>query len=455
MRSIGARIAVWYACAATATLALLFAAGYVLLERQLLRGLDLLNESEFQQIEARLGPDYSTLSAPFIEMRIRETTDYASTLFYIDIHRQGTVADFRSTNLKGADIPEVIGRSKFSIDVRGVGEVRAAKFQMVPFEAMIATPLKPVLEAMGTYAEVCAALLAAMLVASLLIGLALSRAVLQPLRVIRDTADRIRSDNLSERIPVGEVRDEIDDLARLLNQMFDRLESSFEQIRRFTSEASHELKTPLSLIRLHAEKMFADASLPTAHREGLQVLVEEVDGMNRVIDELLFLSRADAQAISLQLKTQDPQSFLQGFAQDALVLTEHNGMCFILDHSGGGEVTFEPKWMRQVLLNLLVNAIRVSPAGGEIRLRSAIDDGAWRLSLEDQGPGLSEEHRLRMFERFVRFVGPGAEKLAGTGLGLAICRSIVGLHGGQIQACPAQAGTGLNVEIRIPAPAAA
>jgi two-component system heavy metal sensor histidine kinase CusS len=130
-------------------------------------------------------------------------------------------------------------------------------------------------------------------------------------------------------------------------------------------------------------------------------------------------------------------------------------MRFVLEHSGSGEAAFEPKWMRQVLLNLLINAIRVSPPGGLIRLRSALDEGAWRLSLEDQGPGLTEEERDRMFERFVRFAATGAEKLPGTGLGLAICRSIVGLHGGQIQACPAEAGTGLDVEIRIPAAVAA
>lgn len=455
MKSIGARIALWYACAATATLAVLFVAGYVLLDRHLLHGLDLLNEAEFQQIESRLGPDYSSLSVPFIEMRIRETTDFASTLFYIDIHRQGTGVVFRSTNLNGKDIPDLPGQRTFSVGVPDIGEVRAAEFHMPPFEVIVATPLQPVRDVMQTYLEVCIALLLAMLAISLLIGMGLSRLVLAPVRTIRDTANRIRSDNLSERIPVGDVRDEIADLARLLNQMFDRLEASFDQIRRFTSEASHELKTPLSLIRLHAEKMLADEGLPARHREALQDTLEEVDGLNRVIEDLLFLSRADAHAIALQLTAQDPLPFLQAFAQDAAALVEHHGMRFELAHAGGGEASFEPKWMRQVLLNLLINAIRVSPAGGLIRLQSTLDNGAWRLSLEDQGPGLTEEQRDRMFERFVRFAAPGVEKLPGTGLGLAICRSIVGLHGGRIQAKPAQQGPGLDVEIHIPLPATA
>jgi signal transduction histidine kinase len=455
MKSIGARIAVWYACAATATLAVLFVAGYVLLERHLLHGLDLLNAAEFQQIEARLGPDYSSLSEPFIEMRIRETTDFASTLFYIDVHRPGVGAVFRSTNLNGRDIPDVTGATSFSAVVPDIGEVRAAEFHMTPFEVMVATPLQPVREAMQTYVEVCAVLLLAMLGISLLIGMGLSRLVLAPVRAIRDTANRIRSDNLSERIPVGDVHDEIADLARMLNQTFDRLEASFEQIRRFTSDASHELKTPLSLIRLHAEKLIADEALAPAHREALQDLLEEVDALNHVIADLLFLSRADAHAIALELKSQDPQPFLHAFAQDAVALAEHHGMRFELEHRGSGTAAFEPKWMRQVLLNLLINAIRVSPPGGLIRLRSGLDDGAWRLNLEDQGPGLSEDERNRMFERFVRLGPPGVEKLPGTGLGLAICRSIVGLHGGRIEASPVRQGSGLDVEIRIPTPAAA
>jgi two-component system heavy metal sensor histidine kinase CusS len=109
--------------------------------------------------------------------------------------------------------------------------------------------------------------------------------------------------------------------------------------------------------------------------------------------------------------------------------------------------------MRQVLLNLLVNAIRVSPPGGRICLRSSFVSGHWRLSMEDEGPGLDAEQRERMFERFVRFGDGAGDRLPGTGLGLAICRSIVGLHGGRIQAAPAQAGQGLEVDIVLPAAA--
>lgn len=449
LRSIGARVALWYAGAATLTLAMLFVAGYVLLERHLLRGLDLLNSSEFQQIAARLGPDYHTLSEPFVEMRIRETTELASALFYIEIHRPGSGAIFRSTNLKGRKLPDVPGQERFSVEDDDLGIVRAAEFRLGPLEVLVGTPQQQVSEALKTYVEVCLGLLAVMLLASLLIGALLARLVLAPLRLIRDTADRIRSDNLGERIPVAATRDEIADLARLLNQMFDRLERSFTQVRRFTAEASHELRTPLSLIRLHAERMLNDAALPAAHRDAIGEQLEEVSRLNRVIEDLLFLARADANAVPIQRQLQPPEPFLQGFGQDAAALVEHHGLHFAWQHDGAGQVGFDARWIRQVLLNLVVNAVHASPPGTTVRLESRLDDAAWRLAVEDEGPGLDADQRERVFERFMRYAPPG-QKDGGSGLGLAICRSIVELHGGRIRALPRAQGPGLRMELHIP-----
>jgi signal transduction histidine kinase len=450
MRSIGTRIAVWYATAATATLACLFIAGYLLLEKQLVHGLDLLLESEFREIESRLGPDYRSLSPQSIETRIRDITDYASTLFYIDMHIPGQGVIFRSTNLNGHDIPDIPRERTYSVEVASIGEVRAEEFHKMPFEVTVATPLRPVRDVMDSYIKVCVLLLAAMVIASFGIGLGLARFVLWPVRLIRDTAKRIGSDNLGERIPVPDVHDEIADLARLLNEMFDRLESSFTQVRRFTADASHELKIPLSLISLHAEKMLVDGGLPAAHKEAVQVQLEEIARLNQIIDELLFLSRADAHALKLDLKAQNPGALVQAFAQDASVLAEHHGRRFACQHQGEGDVALDPKWMRQVLLNVFTNAVHVSPADGLISVQSELSSGRWRLSVEDQGPGLTAEQRERMFERFVRLVTPGKE-YQGSGLGLAICRSIVNLHGGRISAAPGSGGRGLRVVTEIPA----
>jgi signal transduction histidine kinase len=245
------------------------------------------------------------------------------------------------------------------------------------------------------------------------------------------------------------VKDEISDLARLLNQMFDRLAESFDQIRRFTADASHELKTPLSLVRLHAERLMMGTGLSQSQRDSVQVQLEEVARLNQIIEELLFLSRADARAITLSPRPLDPAAFVHNFAQDAAVLAEDRGVRFTFTHRGSGRVEAEPNRLRQVLLNLLSNALKVSPAGSAVGLESDVKSDVWRISVTDEGPGLHPEQRERMFDRFVRFASDADDR--GSGLGLAICRSIVELHGGRIHAEPGANGHGLRVVIELPA----
>lgn len=444
MKSIGARLATLYALSATLTLALLFAIGYVSLQNRLIHGLDLLNEAEFDQIRGHLGHEYDRMTPQEIDRRIRQTTQYASVLFYVNLHDRRTHDLFYSSNLNRQIIPDVPGKHIYNASVPGVGELRVAEFVLHGLDVTVGTPLKPIRSEMRIYLEVAAGLLAVMLLVSIAIGIGLSRIVLQPIRAISETANRIRHDNLSERIPVSDVHDEISDLARLLNQTFDRLEESFDQTRRFSADASHELKTPLSLLRLHAEKLVTDGGLSPDHEDVVVVMLDELARLNRIIDELLFLSRAEAKAITTQAVPQDPVPFLESFQQDAIVLAEHREQRFSFEHEGQGRVAFEEGLLRQVLLNLIANALNASPKGGLVTLRSQFTSGLWRVSVTDQGPGLSPAQREQMFERFVRF-GQSMDDKPGTGLGLAICRTIIGLHGGRIYARDGAEGKGLEV----------
>jgi signal transduction histidine kinase len=449
MKSISSRITVWYAVTMTAILSCLFVVGYYLLADHLIHQLDELNETQFKHLKATLGPDYATLTPALVDDRIREATESASALFYVDMHGPMTNRFFRSSNLRGQSIPDLPGQHTYTVEVPGIGEVRVRESLLPPFEVTVATPTAPTRAVMAGYREVFIALLFAALIVSGVIGYALSQFFLRPVRVIQATANRIRSDNLNERIPVGDTKDEFSKLARFLNQMFDRLETSFSEIRRFAADASHELKTPLSLVRLHAERLLVRGNLDSEQRESVHVQLEEIARVNQIIDELLFLSRADAQAITLRPMALDPARFLRGFAQDASALAEHSGRKFSYSHNGEGTVEFEETRIRQVLLNLLANAIKASPADGRILLTSNLANGNWRLCVEDEGSGLTASQRETMFERFVRFNADGASD-RGSGLGLAISRSIVRMHRGQIHAAEGKSGRGLRVEIEMP-----
>jgi len=449
VKSIGARLALWYAAASTVTLACLFLVGYYLLRGYLIHGLDLLNQSEFQQIKARLGPDYSALSSAVIDQRIRETTEYASVLFYIDIHSRDTGTIFYSSNLKGRPIPDIKGARRYDVDW-DVGPLRVGEFIMAPYDVIIATPEAQVEGVMEGYAEVCAALLVLMLAMSAAIGLGLSRLSLRPVRLIRATASRIGSENLSERIPVPAVADEISDLARLLNAMFDRLEASFKNVRRFAADASHELKTPLSLVRLRAEKLLAGGTLSHENEEGMQTLLEELTRVNSTIDELLFLSRAESRSITLELAPHDPAGLLANFNVDAQVLAEHHGVHFSYSHEGAGLALCEPRWVRRVLLNLLSNAINASPPGGNIRLRSRLTGELWRVEIEDEGSGVPGSQYEHIFDRFVRLDDSRGRDSGGTGLGLAIVHEAVTTHSGRTRITDGELGRGTTVMVELP-----
>ncbi len=473
MRSLGVRLAFWYALASVLTLGCFFWVGRHLLEQHMLHSLDTGLKAEFEQVKRRLGPDAGVLEAAQVEARLATN---ASVRFSIEVHEAGGGLLYRSRNLNNQPIQDspqpghlvartlnwflnalrigspgpASGASRtYEAVIAGRGEMHVGEFSLDGRTVFVAVSTEQVRSLVVAYEEVFYGLLLMMLIASSVIGYFLSHILLRPLRQIQSTATHIGSDNLSERIPVSAVKDEMSNLARLLNQMFDRLEAAFTQTRRFTAEASHELKTPLSLIRLQAEKLLIDGGLKPAQEEALQVQMEEIARLNQIIEELLFLSRAEARAITLQREPHELTPFLETFAADARVLAESRGARFVLQPGAGGSALFDQRWIRQVLLNLLANALNHSPRGGLVSLRSERTDGWWRVALEDEGPGVPPDQRERIFERFVRLSASGEN--GGSGLGLAISRSIVSLHRGRIHAEQAGNGHGLRVVFEIPA----
>ncbi len=473
MRSLGFRLAFWYALASVLTLGSFFWVGRHLLEQHMLHSLDTGLKAEFEQVKRRLGPEAGSLGAAEVQARLATN---ASVRFSIEIHEAAGALLYRSRNLRNHPIPDnpkpphlvartlnrflaalEIGsprpasgaRRTYEAQVGDLGGMHIGEFPLDGRIVFIAVSNEQVRTLVVAYEDVFYGLLVLMLIVSSVIGFFLSHILLRPLRHIQSTATHIGSDNLSERIPVSPVEDEMSNLARLLNQMFDRLEAAFNQTRRFTAEASHELKTPLSLIRLQAEKLLVDGDLKPAQEEAVQLQLEEIARLNQIIEELLFLSRAEARAITLQAAPQESRVFLENFATDARVLAESRGARFACVIASGGPAVFDARWIRQVLLNLLANALNVTPPGRTVTLSSEMTDGVWRVALEDEGPGVPADQLERIFERFVR-LAPGNET-GGSGLGLAISRSIVKLHRGHIRAEARPGGRGLRVVFEIPA----
>jgi signal transduction histidine kinase len=249
-----------------------------------------------------------------------------------------------------------------------------------------------------------------------------------------------------------EGRDEMAALVRLLNRMFDRLESSFAQVKRFTAEASHELKTPLTLVRLNAEKLRAKFISDAEGTAAIGEILEDLDHLGQIIECLLFLAKAESGTLVLAKTETQADSFVRNFFEDAIALAEDRGAHFYLIRADPGRILCEQTLVRQLLTNLATNALRVSPAGGTVTLEARISGERWHLIVSDQGPGLPPDQLEAVFERFQRFIptSGNAGNEAGAGLGLAICRSIAELHGGTIHAENRADGAGFSVIVDLP-----
>jgi len=444
-------VALRFAALVIATTAIVLAAGGWLLDRQIIRSLETLHELEFDELSELIGPR-TDLTVEELSERIGRDTEADSALYYVQINKDSGTALFRSSNLGATVLPDMAGDAPhWTASLGSVGAVHISEFRLGPWHMQIASPLTPLRRLLRDYLRVSGLLLAGVALASVGLGFGFARLALRPVRAIRETALRIRGDNLSERIPVPAGRDELVALVQLLNQMFDRLEASFRQVRGFSATASHELKTPLSLIRLNAEKLLRHSADDPIAQSTLGDLMEETSRLHRLIESLLFLAKADSGALAIELKSIELRGFLQEFAEDAQLLAEDRDVEFRLGCSDTGMVRGEPNMIRQLLLNLLANALSVSPRRGVILLESIHEDGHWRLEMTDDGPGLPDDQMARIFEQFARYIQPDRlEREEGTGLGLAICRSIADLHGGTIRAENRRERSGLKLIVTLP-----
>lgn len=452
MKTFTQRLTVTFAALVTATAAVVLAIGGWLLDREIGRSIEVLHEAEFRELRGLLGRD-PTLTPEEINRRLSHDAENDAALYFVQVHSELGHVLFRSPNLGANVLPDLTGRElHWQVELAGIGLAQVSEFHDGPLHVQVASPLEPQRRLVRDYFRIAALLVVGVAGASMAMGYAFSRFTLRPVRAIQATANRIRSDNLSERIPVPAGSDELTALVRLLNQMFDRLQASFEQARRFSADASHELKTPLALIRLNAEKLRGRLAADHEATAAVADILEEISRLNRIIERLLFLAKSESGALQIAARKVSVRALLEPFAEDARVLAEDRGVAFEWQARDEGDVRVDPELLRQLLLNLVANAVSVSPPGGTVRLESAREEDGWRFAVMDEGPGIAPEQLPRLFERFVRLEAPGAEgeRRAGHGLGLAICRSIAELHGGQITAANRTDRSGLCVTVTLP-----
>jgi heavy metal sensor kinase len=318
------------------------------------------------------------------------------------------------------------------------------------FEVQVAVPTEPFDQALDSFRLIEKEALPLLVLLASLLGYWLSGKSLQPVNRIIRTAEQIGAQNLSQRLEVPRPRDELRRLTETLNAMLGRIEASFQKITQFTADASHDLRTPVAVIRSTAEVALRRPRRAGEYRSALSRILDTSVETSDLLENLLTLARSDAGVADLDLRPMDLNQHLRKAHEQGAVLAAEKSLSITL------ETPPSPTWVRadeiaihRLLLILIDNAVKYTPAGGRCEIALSRNDGQAHIAVKDTGVGIADCDQETIFERFRRVDPARSRQVPGAGLGLAIARWIAEIHGGTITV-ESVLGTGSVFHIRLP-----
>lgn len=295
-------------------------------------------------------------------------------------------------------------------------------------------------------------LLVAIPVALLVAGAAgqtIARRGLRPLQKMSARAEGITASNLHDRLQIDNQEDELGQMARVFNHLLERLDQAFRQMKRFTADAAHELRTPLASIRTMSEVALENDRSPAQYREALANILEETGRLNETIDGLLLLARAEASQPGRERSVFPVRELLDEVLNVLSVLIEEKQITVIQDNELQKYrcVHADRALLRIAFMNVLHNAVKFSPHNSVLQISCEHRDGYVRIAFQDQGPGILPGEQQKVFDRFFTSRSPASAPGSGAGLGLSIARLIVDRTGGRIGFVPAHTGARCVIDI--------
>jgi heavy metal sensor kinase len=459
LRTVRARLTLWYTAVFGGLLLLLGGTAFILLDRGLRTNLDDSLASVARAVAASSreagGPDLAdtleSMLGPAVAERFFQLLDPFGRPDPRLAPRGRWTFPLSSTALRNGEE----GRETFeSIRIPGAsaGDVRLLTLPVIEGGRLVhfvqvAGSLDRVDQARSRFLLVMLSLAPLALAGAALGGWFLAGRALSPVDAMVAAARRIGAEDLSLRIATEDRHDELGRLAEVLNDMLARLERSFATARQFSADAAHELRTPLTILKGELEVALHTAALDGQGREMLESCLEEVDRLAALVEDLLFLARADADVVPFQREPVDLAGLAREVEPALHVLAERAGVDLAIHAARPIVVKGSEPLLLRVLFNLAENGIKYAGGGQQVEIAVRGEGERALLEVRDSGPGIASEERERIFDRFYR-ADPARER-SGTGIGLPLVRSIVRLHGGEI--CVAsEPGRGSCFQVRLP-----
>jgi len=434
------RLTLWYTAALGGLLTLLGIAALLLLDRTLQTNVDASLVSVAQAVAAssrQSAPSQADLDDAFLGPALAERfLQLLDPLGRPDPRLARTQTELPLSAEARRNAAE--GRDTFeTLTAPGVtpGPVRLLTFPVVEggrvvHLVQVAMPLAGVQAARSRFLLILLGLAPLALAAVAAAGWVLTGRALAPVDAMVAAARRIGAEDLSRRLAAQSRDDELGRLAAVLNDMLARLEHSFTAVRNFSADAAHELRTPLTILKGEIEVALRTAPGPVEARQVLESCQEEVDRLTALVEDLLFLARADAGAVDRPLEPVDLAAVVDDVTPALRTLAERAAVLLTVSKPERAIVQGSAPMLFRLLFNLADNAIKYAGTGRRVEVAVSADDRTGAIEVRDDGPGIPAEDQAHIFDRFYR--ADPARTRGGTGLGLALARSIVLIHGGQI-----------------------
>jgi len=446
LSSIKAKIIIFYLIVLFVSLSVLGISLYFGLKKIVYNSIDSSLQSKAEALATLIKEDEEEMDFKFSDEIMWEYSSPKSKSYFQIRRFNGTTIE-KSASLKNSELPFKPEKdiTFYTIYLNG-SPVRLINFPLHNIIIQCAEDMQKEINLLKSYKIHLSLSIFALMVISALGGFLIAKKALNPVKEISATIDRISETNLSERVNIKDIPDELKQLATSFNRTFDRLEKAFNRQKQFIADASHELKTPLSVILTQGEVVLRRQRSAEEYEKAIKTIIATAKMMSQIVQKLLVLARLNTDKIELKFENIDLAEITRESVKLLKPLAEQKSIKINVSGDEKPTVFGDKALLLELFTNLIDNAVKYNVSQGEINILFKEEKDFVVTEIRDTGIGIPEKDLDKVFERFYRVDNVYSKEVGGLGLGLSICKEIVNLHGGKIE-IKSRIGEGTTVSV--------